>query len=72
MKLIEKLNKEAVELRTNIGKIVNFLSEEITSPKDTDELGRTMLTVQLSYMQNYLEILEKRIEYYSLLESLKF
>lgn len=72
MKLIEKLNKEAVELRANIGKIVNFLSEEITSPKDTNEIDRTMLTVQLSYMQNYLEILEKRIEYYSLLESLKF
>lgn len=72
MKSIEKLNKEAVELRANIGKIANFLSEELTSPKDTDEIDRTMLTIQLSYMSNYLETLEKRIEYYSLLESLKF
>ena len=72
MKSIEKLNKEAVDLRANIGKIANFLSEELTSQKDTDEIDRTMLTVQLSYMSNYLETLEKRIEYYSLLESLKF
>lgn len=72
MESIEKLNKEAVELRANIDKITNFLSDETTSPKDTCKLDRTMLTVQLSYMQNYLEILEKRIEYYSVLESLKF
>ena len=63
MKSIEKLNKEAVELRANIVKITNFLSEELTSPNDTDEIDRAMLTVQLSYMSNYLETLEKRIEY---------
>lgn len=63
MKHIERMEVELKELKEKIEKGWEFLNREIDSPKFLDEQQRHGLHLQLMYMGNYAEVLEKRIAY---------
>lgn len=63
MEHIKRMENELVELKEKIEKGWEFLNKEMDKPKFTDEQQRHGLHLQLMYMGNYAEILEKRISY---------
>lgn len=63
MNHIERMEVELKELKEKYEKGAEFLNIETECPKFTDEIQRQQLFLQLSYMENYVEVLEARIEY---------
>lgn len=63
MEHIKRMEVELKELKEKYEKGVEFLNVEVECPKFTDEIQRQHLYLQLSYMENYIEVLEIRINY---------
>ena len=63
MSILEKLNKENIELERKIINLNNFL--ESPEALESSEYEIKLLLMQSESMQNYSKLLSQRIEYYS-------
>ena len=59
---IRRMEKEYEELEEKGIKLQEFLEKEMKEPKFTNEKQRLLLGIQMTYMKNYLMVLEERIE----------